>query len=338
MPSLYRRHPPDACHHGPVSSGKYACCVAASHRERHQSSRRLGRLMSQMVVNEGPEVMLHFETQRKYDRLRAIVAQFDSALVAYSAGVDSTLVLKVAYDMLGNRAIAATGLSDTYPAEEMEEARALAAEIGVEHIHVRTMELTDPRYASNNSQRCFFCKTELYSRLADVARDRGIAWVLDGTNVDDLGDHRPGLRAAEQWKVRSPLVEAGLGKREIREISAMLGLRTWDKPSFACLSSRFAYGDPITVEKLQKVATAERALRNLGFRGFRVRHHDTVARLELSPDDMSEALERRDEIVAAMQEAGYTYATLDLAGYRSGSMNVLLKPAVIAASARRAPR
>jgi pyridinium-3,5-biscarboxylic acid mononucleotide sulfurtransferase len=275
------------------------------------------------------------QTQEKYDALREIVAALGSALVAYSGGVDSTLVLKVAGDTLGTRAIAATGLSDTYPEEEMDEARQLSEELGVEHIHVRTMELTDPRYASNNSQRCFFCKTELYSRLSAVARERGIAWVVDGTNADDLGDHRPGMRAASNWNVRSPLVEAQLGKREIREISAELGLRTWNKPSFACLSSRFAYGDPITVEKLSMVADAERALRNLGFRGFRVRHHDSVARIELDPADMPHAIELRDEIASAMRDVGYTYAALDLAGFQSGSMNALLKPAVIAASTRK---
>lgn len=256
----------------------------------------------------------------------------DSALVAYSAGVDSTLVLKVAHDVLGDRVIAATGLSDTYPAEEMDEAKALAEEIGATHLRVNTMELTDPRYASNNSQRCFFCKTELYSKLVAVAKEREFAWVLDGTNADDLGDHRPGLRAARDWNVRSPLVEARLTKKEIREISNELGLRTWDKPAFACLSSRFLYGDPITVEKLQKVARAESAMRKLGFKGFRVRHHDDVARIELEPEDMPRALELRDEINSGIIQAGYAFVALDLGGYKTGNLNKLLKPTVIAAS------
>ena len=270
--------------------------------------------------------------QAKYDRLLEIVGEMESALVAFSGGVDSTLVLRAARDALGDRAAAASGLSDTYPVEEMEEAREIAEEIGVEFIHVSTMELTDQRYAANNSQRCFFCKTELYSKLAQVASERGFAWVLDGTNRDDLGDHRPGLRAARNWNVRSPLVEAELGKQEIRDISAALGLRTWDKPAFACLSSRFLYGDPITVEKLRKVAAAESAMRSLGFRGFRVRHHDTVARIEMPPEDMERAFLMRDEINVAMRGCGYTFAALDLAGYTPGSANLTLKPAVIAAS------
>jgi uncharacterized protein len=274
------------------------------------------------------------ETAQKYEELRRIVGEMESALVAYSAGVDSTLVLKVAHDMLGDTVLAATGLSDTYPAEEMDEARKLAAEIGAEHLHVNTMELTDPRYASNNSQRCFFCKTELYSKLVAVAKERGFQWVLDGTNADDLGDHRPGLRAARDWNVRSPLVEAGMRKKEIREISNELGLRTWDKPAFACLSSRFLYGDPITVEKLQKVARAETAMRKLGFKGFRVRHHDNVARIELEQEDMQRAFDMREQINAGIIEAGYAFVTLDLGGYRAGNLNKLLKPKVLAASTR----
>ncbi|HBY46187.1 MAG TPA: ATP-dependent sacrificial sulfur transferase LarE, partial [Chloroflexi bacterium] len=179
---------------------------------------------------------------------------------------------------------------------------------------------------------CFFCKTELYSRLAEIAQERGYEWLLDGTNADDLGDHRPGMRAARNWNVRSPLAELGFRKKEIRELSAGLNLRTWDKPSFACLSSRFAYGDPITVEKLKIVAKAETAMRGLGFRGFRVRHHEMVARIELPEADFVRAMEMREEIVAAMREAGYAYAALDLAGFRSGSQNLMLRPKVVAAS------
>jgi pyridinium-3,5-biscarboxylic acid mononucleotide sulfurtransferase len=262
--------------------------------------------------------------EQKERRLRDLLEEIGSALISFSGGVDSSYLLKIAHDALADRVVAATGLSQTYAAEEMEDAARLAALIGAEHILVDTAELTDARYADNTHQRCFFCKTELYSKLAAVAAERGLAAVLDGSNADDLDDFRPGMRAARDLGVRSPLQEVDLGKDEIRALSANLGLPTWDKPAVACLSSRFEYGDPITVEKLRQVAAAETAVRRLGFRGFRVRHHDAIARLEVPRDQFAEAIEQADDIVAVVREAGYRHVVLDLAGYRSGSMNEVL--------------
>jgi uncharacterized protein len=265
------------------------------------------------------------------DRIRDL----ESVLVAFSGGVDSAVVLRAALAAVPARVMAATGLSASYAEEEIAEARAVAAELGAPHMMVETMELTDPRYADNTHQRCFFCKTELYSKLRETANRLGYQAVIDGTNADDLGDYRPGIRAGERLEVISPLAEAGLTKPEIREIARAWGVPVWNKPAAACLSSRFQYGDPITVEKLRQVGSAESGLRKLGMRGFRVRHHGEIARLEIPVEQFEFVLANRAEILGCIKRAGYGYVTLDLEGFRSGSMNEVLNARVKSAGLRR---
>lgn len=245
-------------------------------------------------------------------------------MVAFSGGVDSTFLARVAFDALGEAVEAVTGISPSVAAAEREEAQALAAAIGIRHRFVETHELDNPAYVANSTMRCFHCKDELYGVLGAIAATSGGATVVDGTNADDAGDWRPGRRAAAEHGVRSPLLELGFRKAEIRALSREMGLTTWDKPAMACLASRIPHGTAVTVEALDQVGAAEAALRRLGLRQLRVRHHGDVARIETDAEGMALffAVENRERAVGALRNLGFRHVALDLAGYRQGSMNV----------------
>ncbi len=265
--------------------------------------------------------------EAKYENLQAILRQLGSALIAFSGGVDSTFLLRVAHDVLGPDKVAAlTATSPTYPQSEFAESQALARAIGVRQVVVESNELEIPGFAQNDPRRCYWCKRELFSLCRQTARELGLAAVLDGSNRDDLGDYRPGREAACELAVRSPLLEADLGKAEIRELSRRLGLPTWQKQAFACLSSRFPYGTEITPERLQQVGRCEEFLQQSGLRSYRVRYHGEVARIEVAPEEIGRLLEEslRLAVVREFKAAGFTYIALDLEGYRTGSMNEVL--------------
>jgi uncharacterized protein len=264
--------------------------------------------------------------QEKYDKLKRIIDEAGSAAIAFSGGVDSTFLFRVCVDLLGDRALAVTARSETFPTRELEQAKELAGQLGGRHIIIHSEELEVPGFSDNPPHRCFLCKTELFSKVKTIAGQNDIRWVFDGNNADDAGDFRPGRVAGQKLEVRSPLEEAGLGKEEIRSLSKMLNLPTWDKPSFACLSSRFPYHTKITRPALQQVEKAESYLWQLGMRAFRVRHHDTIARIELGTREMRLVWEHglKDKLVEYFKSLGYNYVTLDLEGYRTGSMNETL--------------
>jgi pyridinium-3,5-biscarboxylic acid mononucleotide sulfurtransferase len=277
---------------------------------------------------------------QKFDALKELLKDMGSVLIAYSGGVDSTLLAKVSSDTLGNNAVCVIASSETYPSAEVEAAVTLARQLDLNLIEIHTDELSNEDFVENTQDRCFYCKTELFGKLKAIADERGIAWVADGANHDDLDDFRPGSRAAQCLGVRSPLREAGLTKAEIRELSKQIGLPTWDKPSLACLSSRFPYGTKITRETLVKLDKAEAFLRGLGFRQLRVRHHGDIARIEVEPQDIARLVEpeMRSKVATEFRALGYLYVTLDLEGYMSGSMNKALGMEPVGAKHREGPK
>jgi len=263
---------------------------------------------------------------KKLENLKEILLNMESVLIAYSGGVDSTLLLKVSKDTLGDKVLAVTANSLTYPSWEIEAAREMAQRLGARHMVIETQELANPEFVNNLPDRCYYCKRELFSKLALIAKEFDLNYVLDGSNYDDLNDFRPGMQAAREFKVRSPLKEAAFTKEDIRQLSKELGLPTWDKPSFACLASRFPYGTAITKENLIRIGEAERFLRSSGMRQVRVRHYNHIARIEATQEQISKLLskELRGKIVNKFKDLGYTYVTVDLEGYRTGSMNEVL--------------
>lgn len=264
------------------------------------------------------------EQQIKYENLKEYLRSLGSVAVAFSSGVDSTFLLKTAHDVLGDKCLAITAMSCSFPKRELEEAKAFCEKEGIRHITVESEELEIEGFCQNPTNRCYICKKELFEKIWEIARKEGLNAVAEGSNMDDNGDYRPGLQAVAELQVKSPLRHVGLTKQEIRDYSHQLGLPTWDKQSFACLSSRFVYGEEITAQKLGMVDKAEQLLLDLGFHQLRVRIHGTIARIEVLPAEFEKLLQNREQIVAEFKKYGFTYVAMDLQGYRMGSMNETL--------------
>jgi uncharacterized protein len=266
-------------------------------------------------------------TDKKLDNLKTFLKDLGSVAIAFSSGVDSTFLLKVAHEVLGGRVIAVTARSCSFPARELEEAKAFCREEGIRHFICDSEELEIEGFSQNPPNRCYLCKRELFEKILAIAKEQGVEYVAEGSNMDDNDDYRPGLIAVKELNIKSPLREAELYKNEIRELSKKLGLPTWEKQSFACLSSRFVYGETITEEKLRMVDRAEQLLLDMGFHQIRVRIHDRLARIEVMPEEFEKLIEKetRQEIVSKFKSYGFLYVSMDLAGYRMGSMNDTLK-------------